>query len=87
MYGQPIWDMYWQPLSSATDTAGKDHFFPDVAIVDAEVIEQWCSRAETTRHPLLRARYADLAWEVMRYRKDLARRREQPWRVGVCRVH
>jgi hypothetical protein len=30
MYGEPIWDMYWQPLSSATDTFGKDHFFPDV---------------------------------------------------------
>jgi hypothetical protein len=62
MYGEPIWDMYWQPLSSATDTAGKDHFFPDVATVDAEIIEQWCSRAQTTRHPLLRARYADLTW-------------------------
>src|SRR5689334_10086406 len=42
IYGEPIWDMYWQPLSSATDKAGKDHFFPDVAIVDAEIIEQWC---------------------------------------------
>lgn len=74
MYGEPIWDMYWQLLSSATDTAGKVHFFPDVAIVDSEIIQEWCSRAQTTRHPLLRARYADLAWEVTRYRKDLARR-------------
>jgi hypothetical protein len=74
MYGEPIWDMYWQPLSSATDAAGKDHLFPDVAMVDAEIIEQWCSRVQTTRHPLLRARYADLAWEVTRFRKDLARR-------------
>jgi hypothetical protein len=63
MYGEPIWDMNWQPLSSATDTAGKDHFFPDVAILDAEVIEQWCSRAETTRHPLLRARCAE-SWDA-----------------------
>jgi hypothetical protein len=74
MYGRPIWEMYWQPLSSATDAAGKDHLFPDVAIVDAEIIEQWRSRVQTTRHPLLRARYADLAWEVTRFRKDLARR-------------
>ncbi|HEY1726386.1 MAG TPA: ATP-binding cassette domain-containing protein [Steroidobacteraceae bacterium] len=66
--------MYWQPLSSATDTLGNDQFLPDVAIVDAEIIEQWCSRAQTTRQPLLRARYADLAWEITRYRKDLARR-------------
>jgi Domain of unknown function (DUF4209) len=74
MYGEPIWDMYWQPLSSATDKAGKDHFSPDVAAVDAEIIEQWRSRAQTTRHPLLRARYADLAWEVTRFREDLGRR-------------
>jgi hypothetical protein len=74
MYGEPIWDMYWQPLSSATDTAGRDHFFPDVTTVDVEIIEQWRSRAQTTRHPLLRARYADLAWEVTRYRKDLGGR-------------
>jgi Domain of unknown function (DUF4209) len=74
MYGEPIWDMYWQPLSSATDASGKDHFFPDVSIVDADTLDQWCFRGQTTRHPLLRARYADLAWEVTRYRKDLARR-------------
>ena len=76
MYGgEPIWDMYWQPLSSATDKAGKDHFLPDVAVVDAEIIEQWAARAQTTRHPLLRARYADLAWEVTQYhRKELGRR-------------
>ena len=44
MYGEPIWDMYWQPLSSATDTSGKDHFFPDVSIVDADTVDQWCFR-------------------------------------------
>jgi hypothetical protein len=75
MYGEPIWDMYWQPLSSATDKAGKDHYLPDVADVDAEIIQQWSARAHTARHPLLRARYADLAWEVTQYRrKELGRR-------------
>lgn len=74
--------MYWQPLSSATDKEGKDHFFPDVSIVDVEIIEQWSARAQTTRHPLLRARYADLAWEVTQYRrKELARRPD----VGMAR--
>jgi hypothetical protein len=75
MYGEPIWDMYWQPMGSATDKAGKYHYFPDVADVDSEIIEQWSARAQTTRHPLLRARYADLAWEVTYYRrKELERR-------------
>ena len=75
MYGEPIWEMYWQPLSSATDKDGKNHYFPDVAVVDAEIIQQWSTRAQATRHPLLRARYADLAWEVTQYRrKELALR-------------
>lgn len=68
MYGEPIWAMYWQPLSSATDRQGTNHFFPDVAAVDAEIIQQWSARAQSTRHPLLRARYADLAWEVPKFR-------------------
>ncbi len=72
IYGEPIWDMHWQPLGSATDKAGKDHYFPDVALVDSEILGQWSSRAQTTRHPLLRARYADLCWEIARFRKDLA---------------
>ena len=80
MYGgDPAWDMHWQPQGSATDKAGKDHYFPDVAEVDVEIIDQWSTRARTTRHPLLRARYADLAWEVARYRgkgpRQKARRR------------
>jgi hypothetical protein len=75
MYGAPIWDMYWQPLSTATDAEGKDHYLPDAALADGEIIQQWSERAGTTRHPLLRARYADLAWEITRYRRrELTRR-------------
>src|SRR5258708_1605587 len=75
--------MYWQPLRSATDKAGKDHYFPDAADVDAEIIQQWTARAQMTRHPLLRARYADLAWEVTRYRrKELALRPD----VALARI-
>ena len=76
MYGsEPVWNMYWQPMSTATDAAGKDHSLPDAALADAEIIQQWSDRARTTRHPLLRARYADLAWEITGYRRrDLALR-------------
>jgi hypothetical protein len=85
MYGAPVWDMYWQPMSSATDKAGKDHYFPDVAVVDAEIIQQWSDRAGKTRHPLLRARYADLAWEITRYRRrELTRRPDVVWaRIAI----
>lgn len=72
MYGEPIWEMYWQPLSSAIDKQGRNHFYPDAADVDAEIVLEWSARAQSTHHPLLRARYADLAWEVPKYRgKDI----------------
>jgi len=39
---------------------------PDSMQIDAEVIEYWKLRSEQTPHPILRARYADLAWEIGR---------------------
>lgn len=75
LYGVPIWQMHWQPLGSATDTAGRQHSSPDVTQVDDEVIQEWSNRAVSARHPLLRARYADLAWEVARFRRSELTRR------------
>lgn len=75
LYGVPVWQMHWQPLSTGTDAAGKEHHSPDVAQVDDEVIQQWSNRAATARHALLRARYADLAWEIARFRRSELTRR------------
>jgi Domain of unknown function (DUF4209) len=68
--GAPVWDMHWQPMGSATDDAGKEHYFPDATLADDEIIQQWCDRANSARHPLLRARYADLAWEIATFRRE-----------------
>src|ERR1039458_2751755 len=39
--------------------------------MDLEIIQYWMDRSEQTPHPTLRARYADLAWEVSRlWNKD-----------------
>ncbi len=57
------------------NTAGVDHHWPDVALADDEVIDEWSRRAGTVRHPLLRARYADLAWEITRFRRSELTRR------------
>jgi len=84
MYGEPIWDMYWQPLGSAVDHAGKNHYLPDAADVDVEVIDSWKARAQSARHPLLRARYGDLAWEVAYFRRrELGLRRRD---VTMARI-
>ncbi len=68
--GPPTWEMHWQPLGSATDKTGTLHTFPDVTQVDDEVIQEWSTRASAARHPLLRARYADLAWEIAKFRRN-----------------
>jgi lysyl-tRNA synthetase class 1 len=71
-YGEPVWEMHWQPLSSAVDVAGNVHHAPEALVVDAEIIEQWRERAQAARHPVLRARFADLAWEIAAFRQELA---------------
>ncbi|MBC3871926.1 DUF4209 domain-containing protein [Undibacterium oligocarboniphilum] len=60
------WDSYFGPISSGTDKDGNEVHIPDAKQIDAEVIEYWKARAEQTPHTILRARYADLAWEIGR---------------------
>ncbi len=60
------WDSYFGPVSSGVDHAGNEVHFPDATQIEREVIEYWKLRAEQTPHPILRARYADLAWEIGR---------------------
>jgi hypothetical protein len=72
-YGKPVWDMYWQPLSSWTDRQGTVHHDPDVTQVGDSIINEWQWIARSAEHPVLRARYADVAWEVAKFRVAGAR--------------
>lgn len=60
------WGSYFGPVTSGVDQAGNPVYFPDATKVDDEVIDYWRSRSESSSHPILRARYADLAWEISR---------------------
>jgi hypothetical protein len=44
-------------------------YSPDIEDVTDEVIAHWLARTNETRHPVLRARYADLAWEIGTHKK------------------
>jgi hypothetical protein len=55
---------YYQSLMSRVDNEGKEHSFPDRAEVTPEIIGYWLERSREVRHPVLRARYADLAWDL-----------------------
>ena len=58
------WGTYFSPLASGTDEDGKPIYSPDIADARADVIQHWAGRAIRTKHPVLRARYADLVWEM-----------------------
>lgn len=72
------WNMYWGPLTSWSATSGTDVYSPDAAEIDAEILTYWIGRSETVRHPMLAARYADLAWEIGRFLKS------QTATAGTC---
>ena len=76
-YGPAVWDMHWQPMSSWTDNQRRLHHVPDVTLTDDETIREWARRARASQHPVLRARYADLAWEVAKFLKAKAREKAQ----------
>lgn len=77
MYGTPVWEMYWQPLSGWTDSQNNVHHDPDVAQIDDSIVVEWERLAQSAQHPVLRARYADLAWEMSKFRVATARQTPQ----------
>jgi lysyl-tRNA synthetase, class I len=58
------WGTYFGPMGSAETEDGKIAYFPDIAGVDTRVLDHWISRARTIAQPVLKARYADLAWDM-----------------------
>lgn len=60
------WGSYFGPTFSGQREDGEIVHVPDANAIGAEIIEHWKMRSEQTPHPVLRARYADLAWEIGR---------------------
>jgi len=60
------WGTHFGPFASGTKENGETFYSPDIAGMDADIIAHWTMRARTTRHPVLKARYADLAWDMSR---------------------
>lgn len=60
------WGTYFGPIGSGTREDGSVCYFPDINEAVPEVIEHWTTRARTLTHPVLKARYADLIWDLSR---------------------
>ena len=62
--GENPWDSYFRPMMSMTNESGSSTYMPDIKNVTVEVVEHWATRARSLKHPVLRARLADAAWEL-----------------------
>lgn len=56
------WETYYGPMFGFSNGDG----WPSIKNVTKEIIEYWTDRAKTAKHPVLRARYADLIWDFQR---------------------
>jgi lysyl-tRNA synthetase class 1 len=58
------WGTDYGPVFSATKTDGTPYYAPDIAQIDEDIINHWEQRADCAQHPVLRARYADVVWDL-----------------------
>lgn len=60
------WNTYFGPHSTQEDAAGKRYYTPNLEGVGPEFIAHWAQRADAVGNPILKARYADLCWDLGR---------------------
>jgi cation transport regulator ChaC len=62
-HGESPWDTHFRPTFVATKNDGSPFYAPDIAEIDDQIVGHWEERSATAQHPVLRARYADIAWD------------------------
>lgn len=60
------WGTYYGPMFVLNNGDGTFTESPSVKTVTEQIIKYWTDRAKTAKHPVLRARYADLVWDFQR---------------------
>jgi hypothetical protein len=60
------WGLYFGPFMSIATTSGGTVDSPALTQITPEVLTYWRGRAGQSAHPMMRARYADLLWELAR---------------------
>src|SRR6185437_1792431 len=61
---ESIWGTHFSPMMSVKQDDGGEHHTPDIKDLDVETVSHWETRAKDSRNPMMRARYADLAWDL-----------------------
>jgi lysyl-tRNA synthetase class 1 len=70
------WNSYFAPQRNATDPGGEYPCIADLSVVD---VEEWVNLANVLKRPIMRARFADAAWE---FGKRLGSQRNDLHRFG-----
>jgi hypothetical protein len=60
------WGTYYGPMFVFNNRDGTVTEAPSVKKITEEIINYWVERAKTAKHPILRARYADLVWDFQK---------------------
>lgn len=68
------WGIYWTELGSFRAADGRQIYIPDIDDVDEEILSHWIERSANAKHPVLRARFADLSWEIGRFLKKSSKK-------------
>jgi hypothetical protein len=58
------WGTYFGPFSVWYTDDGQTVENPSISQIDQNAINYWSARSELTKNPLLKARYADLVWDL-----------------------
>jgi hypothetical protein len=66
------WGTYYGPMMVMPNKEGQYMEFPSIKLVDVETLTYWSKRAMQSRHPILKARYADLVWDFSRKVTEMA---------------
>lgn len=61
------WGTQYGPTITAQKPDGTPMYLPDVAEIDSDIVAHWETRATTAHHPMLRARYADIVWDLKKH--------------------
>jgi hypothetical protein len=59
-----VWGTFFGPMAVLTRNDGGEVRVPDIKELDGEVVAHWESRARSTNDPVMRARYADVVWDL-----------------------
>jgi hypothetical protein len=60
------WGTYYGPKMVLQDESGQWIEAPSIRLVSDDILNYWRHRAETCKHPVMQARYADLVWDFSR---------------------